>query len=618
MLKKIKDKLATLPLCPGVYIMKDGEDNIIYVGKSKVLKNRVSQYFQQSAAHSPKTLAMVSQIADFEYILTDTENEALALECNLIKKHLPKYNILLKDDKQYPYIKITLNDDFPRVFMTRQITKDGNLYLGPFMSAISLREAVEELRKIFKVRSCSKKISKENPDSRPCLYYQIAQCSAPCCSKITTDEYKKQVFQLVDVLNGNSKKIVKVLNEKMNNAAEMLDFEKAAQIRDKISAIKTFSEKQKVSSASNGNMDFIGLYKENDSYCIQVFYYRDGKAVRSEYFTFENEKSSSNELMEGFVKQFYFTKAFIPKTVYLSNELEEKETIEAWLSELCGHKMTFCVPKRGNKADIMKMVLKNAQESLYKERLFKNRNESYQNRILAQIKEFLSLKEVPKRIEAYDISNISGQSSIGVQVVYENAAPAKNLYRKYNIKTVNGADDYQSMREILSRRINEAYNEEDMIKKGELKPEKAKFLPLPDLILLDGGKGHVSAIKPLLETFGEEISLFGIVKDGFHRTRGIMDENHELLLERNSELFNFFACMQDEVHRYAIQAHRKKHESSNIRSSLEKIPGVGPAVRKKLLSHFKSVKAIKEASFDELKTVVSQKTAQNIVDYFKN
>lgn len=618
MLKKIKDKLATLPLCPGVYIMKDGEDNIIYVGKSKVLKNRVSQYFQQSAAHSPKTLAMVSQIADFEYILTDTENEALALECNLIKKHLPKYNILLKDDKQYPYIKITLNDDFPRVFMTRQITKDGNLYLGPFMSAISLREAVEELRKIFKVRSCSKKISKENPDSRPCLYYQIAQCSAPCCSKITTDEYKKQVFQLVDVLNGNSKNIVKVLNEKMNNAAEILDFEKAAQIRDKISAIKTFSEKQKVSSASNGNMDFIGLYKENDSYCIQVFYYRDGKAVRSEYFTFENEKSSSNELMEGFVKQFYFTKAFIPKTVYLSNELEEKETIEAWLSELCGHKMTFCVPKRGNKADIMKMVLKNAQESLYKERLFKNRNESYQNRILAQIKEFLSLKEVPKRIEAYDISNISGQSSIGVQVVYENAAPAKNLYRKYNIKTVNGADDYQSMREILSRRINEAYNEEDMIKKGELKPEKAKFLPLPDLILLDGGKGHVSAIKPLLETFGEEISLFGIVKDGFHRTRGIMDENHELLLERNSELFNFFACMQDEVHRYAIQAHRKKHESSNIRSSLEKIPGVGPAVRKKLLSHFKSVKAIKEASFDELKTVVSQKTAQNIVDYFKN
>lgn len=618
MLKKIKDKLATLPLCPGVYIMKDGEDNIIYVGKSKVLKNRVSQYFQQSAAHSPKTLAMVSQIADFEYILTDTENEALALECNLIKKHLPKYNILLKDDKQYPYIKITLNDDFPRVFMTRQITKDGNLYLGPFMSAISLREAVEELRKIFKVRSCSKKISKENPDSRPCLYYQIAQCSAPCCSKITTDEYKKQVFQLVDVLNGNSKKIVKVLNEKMNNAAEMLDFEKAAQIRDKISAIKTFSEKQKVSSASNGNMDFIGLYKENDSYCIQVFYYRDGKAVRSEYFTFENEKSSSNELMDGFVKQFYFTKTFIPKIVYLSNELEEKETIEAWLSELCGHKMTFCVPKRGNKADIMKMVLKNAQESLYKERLFKNRNESYQNRILAQIKEFLSLKEVPKRIEAYDISNISGQSSIGVQVVYENAAPAKNLYRKYNIKTVNGADDYQSMREILSRRINEAYNEEDMIKKGELKPEKAKFLPLPDLILLDGGKGHVSAIKPLLETFGEEISLFGLVKDGFHRTRGIMDENHELLLERNSELFNFFACMQDEVHRYAIQAHRKKHESSNIRSSLEKIPGVGPAVRKKLLSHFKSVKAIKEASFDELKTVVSQKTAQNIVDYFKN
>ncbi len=617
MLKKIKDKLATLPLCPGVYLMKDSNGNIIYVGKSKVLKNRVSQYFQKSAAHSPKTIAMVSQIADFEYILTDTENEALALECNLIKKHLPKYNILLKDDKQYPYIKVTLKDDFPCVFMTRQIKKDGNLYLGPFMSAVNLKEAVEELRKLFKVRSCSKKISKTSY-SRPCLYYQIGQCSAPCCNKVTEEEYRKQVLQLVDVLNGNCKNILKELEEKMNNAAVELDFEKAAQLRDKISAIKTFSEKQKVSSASNGNMDFIGLYKENESYCVQIFYYRDGKTVRSEYFTLENEKSDANEVIEGFVKQFYFTKAYIPKTIYLSNELSEKGSIEAWLSELCGHKVAFCIPKRGEKADIMKMVLKNAQESLYKERLFKSRNESYQNRILAQLKEFLSLKEVPKRIEAYDISNISGKSSIGVQVVYQNASPAKSLYRKYNIKTVDGADDYESMRETLSRRINEAYREEDMIKNGELKPEKAKFLPLPDLILLDGGKCHVSAVKPLLETFGEEIPLFGIVKDGSHRTRGIMDETQELVLEKNSELFNFFACMQDEVHRYAIQSHRKQHEKSNIHSSLEKIPGVGPAARKKLLTHFKSIKAVKSASLDELKTVVSEKTAKNIQEYFNN
>lgn len=615
---KIKEKLLTLPLVPGVYIMKDADENIIYVGKSKVLKNRVSQYFQNSSAHSPKTLAMVSNVADFEYIVTDTEAEALALECNLIKKHRPKYNILLKDDKQYPYITITSQEDFPRIFMTRTLKRDKNMYFGPFMTALNVKESVEEIRKIFKIRSCSKPITEGKSDLRPCLYYQIGQCSAPCCGKISKSDYRQSVQEIADVLNGNYTKIVNSLKEKMLLASDAMEFEKAAQLRDKISHIKALSEKQKVSSTADGNMDFIGIYKENESYCIQVFYYRGGNAVGSEYFTLENEKSPQNYVLESFVKQFYFTQNKLPKEIYLSEEIEDKDGIEGWLSSICGHKVSFIVPKRGNKANVMKMVLKNAQESLYKDQFLKNRNESYQNRMLAQLKELLFLDKIPARIEAYDISNFSGTSSIGVEVVYKNAAAAKALYRKFNIKTVEGSNDYESMREVIARRINEAYKEEDMIKDGTLTREKAKFLPLPDLILLDGGKGHVNAIKPLLDTFGEDIELFGLVKDDFHKTRGITDGEREFNVDKKSELFKFLMGIQEEVHRFAITATRKKHEKTNISSELEKIPGIGPKLRKKLLLHFGGIKKIRLASKDELSKVVSEALAERIVEFYRN
>ncbi len=614
--KKISEKLSTLPLCPGVYLMKDEGGNIIYVGKSKVLKNRVSQYFQNSANHSLKTLAMVNQIDDFEYVITDTENEALALECNLIKKYLPKYNILLKDDKQYPYIKVTSTEDYPRVFMTRQLKKDKSLYFGPFMSAIDLKDAIEELRKIYKIRSCSKAISGGKANQRPCLYYQINQCSAPCSGNISIKEYRKNLDEMISVLNGNAKSLINDLNKKMNEASEALDFEKAAQLRDKIKSINTFQEKQKVTSSKSNNMDFIAAYRENEYCSIQIFYYRDGKAIGSEYFIFENEQGTLSEVLEGFIKQFYQTSGSLPKTIYLSHEIEDTESISSWLSDFSGHKVTILVPKHGSKLDIMKMVLKNAAESLYKERLLKNRNELYQNRILAELKKLLALEKIPTKIESYDISNISGKSSIGVQIVYQNAVPQKKLYRKYNIKTVDGANDYESMREVLARRINEAYREEDMIKNGELALEKAKFFPLPDLILLDGGRGHVSAIKLLLDTLGEEIPLFGIVKDNSHRTRGITNEKAEYTLDKKSELFKFIACMQDEVHRYAITSHRKKHQKSSVKSELEKIPGVGLANRKKLLAHFKGIKGVKHASYEELKKIVNEKTAQNIIDFF--
>ncbi len=617
MLNNIKEKLATLPCCPGVYLMKNAEGEIIYVGKSKILKNRVSQYFQNSASHSPKTRAMVSQIADFEYIITDTENEALALECNLIKKHKPKYNILLKDDKQYPYLKITTHEDFPRMFLTRKLVKDGSTYLGPFMTVLNIKEAVEELRKNFRIRNCNKFISENSRESRPCLYYQIGQCSAPCCGKINKEDYKKLIDQVVAVLNGKYKKITGSLTERMEEAAKNLDFEKAAILRDRINNIKTFGERQKVSSSSNGNMDFIGVYKENTKFCVQVFYYRDGNAVKSEYFTFEDEEILESEVLESFVKQFYFTQSFIPRSVYISHEIEDVSGIESWLSQICGHKVSFQVPQKGVKADTMKMVLKNAQESLYKEQLLKNRNESYQNRMLSQLKDLLGLNKTPIRIESYDISNFSGSSSIGVQIVYENAAPNKKLYRKFNVKTVQGADDYQSMQEVISRRINEAYKEEDMFKNGELESDKIRFLPLPDLILLDGGKGHVSAVKAVLDMFGEDIPLFGLVKDDSHKTRGITDGNSEIILDKHSEIYKFLACMQDEVHRYAITACRKRHEKSNIKSQLEEIPGVGPNTRKKLLTQFGGLKGVKKASLDELTKVVTTKTAENILKYFE-
>lgn len=615
-MEDIKEKLRGLPLCPGVYIMKNSENKVIYVGKSKLLKNRVSQYFQSSKNHSTKTRAMVENVADFEYIITDTESEALALECNLIKKYRPKYNILLKDDKQYPYIKVTTGEAFPRIFMTRQIKKDNAVYFGPYMTSANVKEAVEEVRKIFMLRSCSKNLPRDIGKSRPCLYYHIGQCSAPCSGKISETEYCDAVHELENVLNGNYKSVEKQLTEKMLEASELLQFEKAAQYRDKINGVKLLGEKQKITSAKNENRDIISIYGEDDDYCIQVFYYRGGKAVGSEYFTLEKETEAAETVLESFVKQFYFTNNNIPPEILISTEIPENKEISEWLSQKAQHKVSILVPQRGKKLDLVKMVTKNAQESLYKHNFAKNKKLDYRNKILSELSKLLGLKKTPFKIECYDISNVSGADSIGAQVVYVNASAKKGLYRKYNIKTVEGADDYESMREVLFRRINEAYREDDLIKSKKLSEEKAKFFPLPDLILLDGGKGHVVAIKQLLNTVGEEIPVFGIVKDDFHRTRGITDDKSEFAISSRSELFKFLTCMQDEVHRFAITSHRKKHEKTTVKSSLENISGVGESTRKKLLKHFKSIEKIKTATQSELMEVVSQKTAKNIFDYF--
>ena len=611
----IKNKLSSLPLCPGVYIMKNSDGKVIYVGKSKALKNRVSQYFVNLSSHSPKTAAMVSNVADFDYIITDSEAEALALECNLIKKHRPKYNILLKDDKQYPYIKITTGEKFPRIFITREVKKDGSLYFGPYMTASNLKQAVEEVRKAFKIRSCKKNIDRQK--YRPCLYFRMGQCSAPCSGNISSEEYKKSIVGAADILGGKYDALEKKLKEDMLKASENMDFEKAAVFRDKLQSVSVLKETQKVSSARDNDMDFIGIYKEGNDFCIQVFYYRNGKAVKAEHFTVKDEFLSANELAEQFVKQFYFTATIIPPEILISEDFSDKEAVEQWLSGIVGHKVTFNVPKRGKKAQIMQMVISNAKESLYRFKTEEAKGEEKQNRILSDVTKLLNLSKTPFRIESYDISNFSGTSSVGAEIVYINAVPKKSLYRKFNIKTVEGENDYDSMCEVIFRRINEAYKEEDLINEGKLSPEKSKFLPLPDLILLDGGKGHVSAVKKMLDTLGEEIPVFGLVKDKTHKTRGVTDEFNEFDIEKRSELFRFLSSIQDEVHRFVITACRNKHQKKAISFGLEAISGVGPANRTKLLKSFGSVKKIKDATLEELSQVVPSNIAKNVYEYFK-
>lgn len=612
----IKNKLKNLPMSPGVYIMKDSDGKVIYVGKSKLLKNRVSQYFIKSKSHTPKTIAMVSNVTDFDYIMTDTETEALALECNLIKKYKPKYNILLKDDKHYPYIKITIQEDYPRIFMTRQINRDGAKYFGPYMSGMMVKDAIETIRKIFKIRSCTKVFPRDIGRGRPCLYYQIGQCSAPCSEKITLDEYREAFEEIADILEGRYESIVVKLKEKMYEASNRLEFEKAGRYRDKIESIKMLGEKQRIMLTKDDNRDIIGIFKNETESCIRIFYMRDGKIQGSEYFIFDTDGASEDELICEFVKQYYYTATNIPKEILIPFAIEDEETIEEWLSSKAGHKIEIFAPKRGEKAKHVRFATVNAEET-FKQHIFKrNREMIEKNTVLKELSDTLHLNTTPFRIESYDISNISGRNSVGVCVVYKNAKASKSDYRKFNIKTVDGADDYESMREVISRRINKGYEELDAIKSGKLSEDKAKFLPFPDLILLDGGKGHVSAIKLLMETLGEDIPVYGLVKDDKHRTRDLTDEYTEYGIERDTDLFRFLYEIQEEVHRFAITAFRKQYENKTVFSELESIKGIGEAKRKKLLNTFLSVENIKKACIDELSAVIDKRSAENVYNYF--
>lgn len=615
-LERIKEKIKNLPLSPGVYLMKDESGTIIYVGKSKALKSRVSSYFINSKNHTLKTRRLVENVFDFDYIITDSETEALILECNMIKKFMPKYNILLKDDKQYPYIKITIKDQYPKIFITRKLVKDGSKYFGPYMNSGYIRETLETIKRIFKIRSCNRVLPRDIGKERPCLYYHIGQCSAPCAGKISQQEYSEMFNKISSVLNGEYSILTKELTERMYKASDNLEFEKAAGYRDRIDQLKVLDEKQKITSTNRDNRDIIGVFQDKKDACVQLFYMRGGKMIGSEHYVFENCDDTIAELVSSFIKQFYFTSTNLPKEILIPADIEDRDEVEKWLNEKAGFKVNITVPKRGDKAHTINMVTKNAEESLRLHKFKRDKERTNQNEILKSLMDVLSLDSVPHRIESYDISNISGAKSVGVCVVYNNAKPLKNAYRKFNIKTVDGANDYESTREVIFRRISNAYKEEDAINAGELEYENAKFLPLPDLILLDGGKGHVNCIRELFDTMGEEIPVYGMVKDDKHRTRALTNQSMEYNIDKDSELFKFLTRLQDEVHRFAITAFRKKHEKSNLHSELDDIQGVGPKKRNLLLLYFSSIKNIKNAEYDELCMAVDKRTAKNVYDYF--
>ena len=598
----IQDQLKKLPAEPGVYLMKDENDKIIYVGKAISLKNRVRQYFQSSKNHSSKVKSMVKNIKSFEYIITDSELEALILECNLIKKYRPKYNVLLRDDKTYPYIKVTVNEDFPRVLKVRRVLKDKAKYFGPYTNVEAVNDTLDVIRNIYPIRTCNVDIERAIKNNmRPCLNLHIKRCVGPCTGNVSKEEYNKMIEEILLFLSGKEEKLIEILKEKMNKCSMEFNFEEAAIYRDKIINLQEMMQKQKIDiSTDDINQDVIAMAYNDEEACVQSFFIRHGKIVGREHFILEGTKDSSKESILGsFVKQFYMKAEYIPKEIIIESEIEDQVVLEEWLSNIKGQKVSIRVPQKGDKKSLISMVKKNAMEYLEK---FSNLNKRKYERsegALIELAEVLGLEEPPKRIESYDISNIQGVDSIGVMVVFTNGLKDKKEYRRYKIKTVEGPNDYDSMAEILDRRL-----------------QKGDFA---DLILLDGGKGQVSAVQKVFDKYGIDIPLWGMYKDDKHRTKGLICASKEIELDKTSNLYRFVASIQEEVHNYAISYHRSLRNKSLTKSSLDDIPGVGEKRKKALLSHFKNIEDIKKASVEELSQVegLNKSVAENIYDYFR-
>lgn len=613
----LDEELKNLPEEPGVYIMHGDDDTVIYVGKAKILKNRVRQYFQKNSSHTPKVLAMVSNIAYFEYIVTDSETEALALECNLIKKYRPKYNILLKDDKHYPYIKVTINEPYPQVMKVRKLKKDGAKYYGPYVSGITLKNTLELVQKLFKPPSCHRRFPQDIKKGRPCLNYHINNCFAPCTGKVSKEEYRQVYFNICRFLDGNHKELIASLKADMNAAAEKRQYERAADLRDKIRAIQDIEERQKIiNTAKQDNRDVIALAREDTVAFCEVFFIRSGKVIGHENYKIDNTKhSSESEILTDFVKQFYQASDAIPDEILTEYEIEDCEAIAEWLRSIKNKKVSILNPKRGDKRHMVELVKKNADIALgnYKIKVMKEREK---NTLLDAMQELLGLSKRPMRIEAYDISNTQGADNVGGMVVFENGKSAKRKYRIFKIKYFEGADDYAAMREVIYRRFRHALDEEEMIKKGEILRKDAKFLPLPDLILLDGGKGHLNVITELMDMMESDIPVFGMVKNDKHKTRGLVSNSGEIEISATSPVFKLITHIQDEVHNTAITYHRKLR--GKIESELDKISGIGEKRRKALLTNFTSVDKIKEADVEELMRVkeMDRKSAEAVYEYF--
>lgn len=608
----LEEELKKLPDKPGVYIMHDKHDTIIYVGKAKILKNRVRQYFQSNKNHSAKVVQMVSHIAYFEYIVTDSELEALVLECNLIKEHRPKYNTMLKDDKSYPFIKVTIGEEFPRVLFSRTMKHGTGKFFGPYTSAGAVKETIELLCKLYKVRTCSRRLPKDIGKDRPCLNYHIGQCNAPCQGYVNKDEYKKNIDKVISFLNGNYSEIINELTDKMQDCSERMEYEEAARYRDLLISVKQIAQKQKITADDATDRDVIACAMDAEDAVVQVFFIRQGKLLGREHFHMKVATNDSRSgILSEFMKQYYGGTPYIPNVIMTQEEIEDAGTIADWLSSRKKRKVTIITPKKGDKEKMVELAHKNALMVLTKDAEKIKLEEKRTTGAMKQIADWLGLASI-RRAEAYDISNTSGVESVGSMVVFEDGRPKKNDYRKFKIKTVKGPDDYKSMREVLTRRFTRGMRE----RAGE--EETRGVAVYPDLIMMDGGRGQVNIALEVLDELHINIPVCGMVKDDNHNTRGLYYNNVEIPIDRHSEGFKLITRVQDEAHRFAIEYHRSLRSKKQVSSVLDEIEGIGPARRKALMKHFLDIDKIRNANVSELMEAegITENVAQNIYKYF--
>lgn len=614
----ITEELKKLPAKPGVYLMHDKNDTIIYVGKAISLKNRVRSYFRANIGRGPWIDKMASLIARFEYIITDSELEALVLENNLIKEYRPKYNTMLMDDKTYPYIKVTMGEDFPRILFSREMKKDKSKYFGPYTSAGAVKDAIELINKIYQLRTCNRVLPREFGQNRPCLNYHIHQCLAPCQGNISKEEYQQHVSEALDFLNGNYNKILNDLLTKMKSASEDMNFEEAIRYRDLYASVTQISQKQKITDSEGEDRDILALAVQETDAVVQVFFVRGGRLIGREHFYMRTAtESTKGEILQSFVKQFYAGTPFVPREIMLQEEIEDNEIIEKWLSNKRGGKVYLRVPKKGTKEKLVVLAAKNASLVLQQD---KERIKREEGRTIGAVKEIGALLGLEKvnRMEAFDISNISGFENVGSMVVYEKGKPKKSDYRKFKIKTVSGPDDYACMKEVLSRRFLHGMEESRQLKEKDIDEEYGSFTKFPDLLLMDGGKGQVNIARSVLDELHLSITVCGMVKDDNHRTRGLYYDNKEIEIDRTSEGFKLITRIQDEAHRFAIEYHRSLRSKEQVHSVLDNIPGIGPSRRKEMMKHFGNIEEIKNADVETLMNVpgIPRNIAEEIYSFF--
>ena len=615
----IEEELKKLPDQPGVYIMHDSRDAIIYIGKAVSLRKRVHQYFQPSHDEGIKKAQMVKQIARFEYIVTDSELEALVLECNLIKEHRPKYNTMLRDDKTYPYIRVTLGEDFPRVLFSRQQKKDKSRYFGPYTSAGAVKDTIELVNKIYQLRTCNRNLPRDTGKDRPCLNYHIHQCTAPCQGYITKEAYRERVDAVVEFLNGNYAPVLKSLEEKMNTASANLEFEKAIEYRELLNSVKQIAQKQKITHTDGEDKDIIALAADDRDAVVQVFFIRDGKLIGRDHFYVKiGTEDTKAQILTTFLKQFYSGTPFIPREIMLPQEIEEQEVLADWLGEKRGSKVYIRVPQKGMKEKLVELAQKNAKMVLAQDREKIKREEGRTIGALKEIEQLLDMKGL-NRVEAYDISNTSGFESVGSMIVYEKGKPKRSDYRKFKLRTVSGPDDYASMYEVLTRRFTHGMREMEEMEEKDLSEEYGSFTRFPDLIMMDGGRGQVNIALKVLEELHLNIPVCGMVKDDNHRTRGLYYHNVEIPIDRGSEGFKLITRIQDEAHRFAIEYHRSLRSKEQVHSVLDDIPDIGPARRKALMKKYQSLEAIREATEEDLAQTdsMSPQAARSVYQFFR-